>query len=280
MGNHKLMSFLKRALSSVILIAILLTVIIKGSPLFEIALLIMGIMLAWEWNNIVPAKNKPTYLATYIFAIAIMIFLPAETGIISAIVASVFLFFKAKGEEKRKLITMGAFYLSVGMGSLSWIYYGDNGADNIVWLFLVVAGMDVGGYIVGCSLKGPKLMPKVSPNKTWSGLLGGILFAVILSSLMMFYFQYRFEDFAMTIMSEETFKAEMFNIYFIKGAMAVAIAIFAQAGDLVESAIKRSIGIKDSGCIIPGHGGCLDRFDGILLAAPMFCLIDYIFSII
>ena len=113
---------------------------------------------------------------------------------------------------------------------------------------------DIGGYVFGCSLKGPKLAPKISPNKTWAGLLGGIFLAVVISYGICWYFD----------------AGAVVNAYI---TMAAALAVIAQIGDLIESAIKRHLGLKDSSNIIPGHGGIFDRVDGLIFAAPFALLI-------
>ena len=114
----------------------------------------------------------------------------------------------------------------------------------------VVWGVDIGGYIVGSTVKGPKLAPKISPNKTWSGLLGGILLAVAVSYGVMVLFKV----------------SPQVSAYYL--IMAGIIAAIAQVGDLIESYIKRRLNLKDSSNLIPGHGGIFDRIDGLIFAAP------------
>lgn len=110
-----------------------------------------------------------------------------------------------------------------------------NGINTIISILFFVWANDIGGYVFGKTLGGKKLCPKISPNKTWSGFFGGILCAVLVSPLV----------------------AEGM------GTAGIA-AMIASAGDLFESWAKRKLKVKDSGCLIPGHGGLLDRVDGIL----------------
>ena len=117
----------------------------------------------------------------------------------------------------------------------------------------MVWAMDVGGFIVGCNLKGPKLAPKISPNKTWSGLIGGIILAMAVSYLYIY-----------LVIRDDT---GMHTFFVILGGIVAAVS---QIGDLIESAIKRKLGIKDSSSLIPGHGGVFDRIDGLIFAAPFF----------
>ena len=120
----------------------------------------------------------------------------------------------------------------------------------LVWLVLVVIGSDVAGYFVGRALGGPKLWPRVSPKKTWSGTLAGWAVALVLGLA--------------------------FLLPLGQGAgllvLSLAVCIAGQAGDIGESALKRRVGVKDSSQLIPGHGGVMDRFDAMLGAAVAFQL--------
>jgi len=108
---------------------------------------------------------------------------------------------------------------------------------------------DTGAYLSGRSFGKHKLFERISPNKTWEGFIGGILLAVVIALNLEHYFG------ALSKWEWVT--------------MAVIIGVFGTLGDLVESMLKRSLGVKDSGNILPGHGGLLDRFDGLLMAAPL-----------
>ena len=170
--------------------------------------------------------------------------------------AFLLVWFKAANEKHRRLLALGVLYISVGIGSVVWLYSTVGFLDTL-WFLLMVWGVDTGGYFVGTTLKGPKLAPKVSPNKTWSGLLGGVLLSVLVSVA----FNYAFTS------------REHVVFYAVLGGI---IAVVAQIGDLVESYIKRSLGIKDSSNLIPGHGGAFDRVDGLIFAAPLvFLLFKY-----
>ncbi|MGB1356236.1 MAG: phosphatidate cytidylyltransferase [Candidatus Puniceispirillaceae bacterium] len=126
-----------------------------------------------------------------------------------------------------------------------------NGHITLLCLAAVVAACDIAAYFVGRRVGGPKLAQLISPNKTRSGAVGGIGGAILAS---------------LAVMSWVPFS--MVEIL-VGGAV---IAVLAQAGDLLESALKRNLGVKDSGNLIPGHGGFLDRFDGYLLTLPVMCL--------
>lgn len=132
------------------------------------------------------------------------------------------------------------------------------GRMTLFWLLAVVWGADTGGYVFGSTLKGPKLAPAISPNKTWSGFLGGTLIAALGGWLVVSY-----------IKGQAGFEVALFS---------AAIGVVSQMGDLFESWIKRRFGVKDSGAIIPGHGGLFDRVDGLVAAALAAALINFGFK--
>lgn len=123
----------------------------------------------------------------------------------------------------------------------------------IVLLFAIVWSTDIFGYFAGRSIGGPKLMPAVSPKKTWSGAIAGTLGAMIVAVLVAKFFG-------------------SFSTVAIAG-VALLLSVCGQAGDLFESFVKRKFGVKDSSQIIPGHGGVMDRLDGFWAAAVAGCII-------
>ena len=145
----------------------------------------------------------------------------------------------------------GFFYCQLPAVSLLWIreraeYAGlGTGFDLLIWVFLVVWSTDIGAYFAGRAIGGPKLAPSISPNKTVAGLLGGVVCAAILAGAWVYYVG---------------LPAKLLWL-------AVLFAVAAQAGDLFESGLKRRAGVKDSGTWLPGHGGLLDRLDGLVPVA-------------
>jgi len=121
------------------------------------------------------------------------------------------------------------------------------GTASLVWIVALVAAADTGGYVAGRSIGGPKLAPRISPNKTWAGLGGAVAGAAIVGLLTAFVLNHT-------------------NVWMLT-LMSAVLGLFEQGGDLVESAFKRHFGVKDTSQIIPGHGGVLDRVDGLLAVA-------------
>jgi phosphatidate cytidylyltransferase len=147
----------------------------------------------------------------------------------------------------------GVFYLAAPAISLIWLRSGPGGMKWTIMLLGTVWIADIGAFTVGNMLKGPKLWPRFSPNKTWSGFFGGIAFGALAALLIA-----RGFDIRLTLLQA------------LAGGAAAALSTM--AGDLLESAVKRQFGVKDSGDLIPGHGGLLDRVDGLLVAAVVVAI--------
>ena len=126
----------------------------------------------------------------------------------------------------------------------------DVGFDIVIWVFIVTWATDIGAYFAGRAIGGPKLAPKISPNKTIAGLVGGMVAAALLGGLW-------------------AWSQGLPSLLYILGAPMAAAA---QGGDLFESWMKRKAGVKDSGNLLPGHGGVFDRLDGLLVVATLTAL--------
>ncbi len=150
----------------------------------------------------------------------------------------------------------GALWVVLGATAFLWLALA-HGRGTLLWLLAVVWATDIGAYIAGRSIGGPKLAPRLSPNKTWAGLAGGVASAALVGLIAAR----------------------------LSGAPAIALALFsgtlavvAQLGDLAESLAKRHFGVKDASNLIPGHGGLLDRLDGLLAASVATGLIALAFG--
>ena len=163
----------------------------------------------------------------------------------------------ARKTPRPELLAFGIALLSYAGTFFVWMRdLPDNGFSIAIWIVLVVAAADMGGYFCGRAIGGPKLAPALSPNKTWAGALGGIAFAVIVS-----------EIFSLVVDGDPM----------VLGIVAALTAVVSQAGDLAESATKRRFGVKDSSTLIPGHGGVLDRFDALAGASLMAGIVLVLF---
>jgi phosphatidate cytidylyltransferase len=153
----------------------------------------------------------------------------------------------------------GFIYCLLPAISLLWIreraeYQGiGRGFDLLIWVFLVVWSTDIGAYFAGRGIGGPKLAPSISPNKTIAGLVGGVVSATIIAGAWV------------NFVSTDSPTRLPDSLYWLAAPFAVA----AQLGDLFESGLKRRAGVKDSGTWLPGHGGLLDRLDGLVPVAVL-----------
>ena len=161
------------------------------------------------------------------------------------------------GRGSAASLLAGLLYILLAAAALYWLRADPGvGRTNLLFLLLLVWASDIGAYAAGRAIGGPRLAPLISPGKTVSGALGGLAAAVLVGIA------------AATISSTALIRA---------GALAGLLGMVAQAGDLAESYAKRRFGVKDSGRLIPGHGGLLDRVDALLavaLAAAILALID------
>ena len=259
MEKSKKVSLIKRFVTALIMIPITFWVLFKGAPYINIMSVLCGTALAWEWANMIPNKKQSVFSAIYAAALAVSVTcFYADIIILTVTIGTLAAWFASRGEKNRILLTLGVPYIAVGLGSTIW-FYNIMGPYLMLWLILAVWGMDIGGYFVGSTVKGPKLAPKISPNKTWSGFLGGILLAIVFACVFVWYFNSK-------------------DGYLIFALHTAFVAVLAQIGDLIESAIKRRVGVKDSSSLIPGHGGVFDRIDGVIFATPMLLLVMFIIS--
>ena len=157
----------------------------------------------------------------------------------------------------------GVAYVAVPCASLVWLrnatIAGDAyaGTHIVLYIILVVVATDIGAFFAGRRIGGPKLAPIISPNKTWAGLGGGVISAAIIGG-----FYSSFTPYPPSVIACMD--------------LAALLAVISQAGDLFESWLKRRVGIKDSGTLIPGHGGVLDRVDGLVFTLPVFTWFLYL----
>ncbi len=255
-----------RIISALILAPIVLFGICYGAPAFDILIAVMGALMAWEWEKMI--HGKESYVAitlTLMSCLVVFSVRTAEPYLALAIIAVCALFLYVKTKHNL-LLSFGSFYIGLPLLSMMYVaYFSDAGEDGdltysamyILWLLFVVWATDIGGYVVGKSVGGPKMCPKISPKKTWSGLLGGMLFSAMMT-------------YGFVITMNHYYHSELAMGFLV--ASSVALALIAQAGDVFESKIKRYLDIKDSSDLIPGHGGIFDRVDGLLFVAPVVAL--------
>jgi phosphatidate cytidylyltransferase len=157
----------------------------------------------------------------------------------------------AAAHGMKRFVTTGLLYAGLPAIALVWLRQQADGFHLVVWTMAIVWATDTFAYFAGRAIGGPKLWPAVSPNKTWAGLFGGVAAASVASAALGAAFGWAS---GMALLA----------------AMGAALALVAQGGDLLESHLKRRAGVKDSGRLLPGHGGIMDRVDGLV---PVACLV-------
>lgn len=248
-----------RTASAVVLIPAVITCAWFGGIWFKGFVLLLAVLIAHEWASLVHPKNLAQY-ALHMGAALCGAILPDLVGVGIALLVILGLagvsIFMARNERSGSSTwsCLGIFY--VGFPALALILLRSDshyGFAAVLWVFLVVWSADILAYFAGRIIGGPKLAPAISPKKTWAGLGG----AVAGSALVSFIFAC----------------ITQLNGIWSLAILAGCLAVVEQAGDLFESSLKRFHGVKDSGKLIPGHGGVIDRVDGLIAVAVAAALI-------
>jgi phosphatidate cytidylyltransferase len=218
---------------------------------FALLVMTVALIIAWEWGGIVRGASVDTIFVVSALAIVAAVLLTASgtpglaliTLVVGAILAALLGF-----GDRGHLSSLGVLYAGLPAISLIWLRSSPQwGFTAVLFVFLLVWATDTGAYAAGRAFGGPRLAPRWSPNKTWAGLIGGVTSAMLVVAAL-------------------GYMAEAGTI----GRMVIGagvLAVVAQAGDITESALKRLHGVKDASTLIPGHGGFMDRVDGLVFSA-------------
>ena len=253
-----------RFAASVAMIAVALAATLLGGWPFRILVAAAAALMLLEWSDMHRVPRLWAYVGMALLAAALLagsefLYPAAEAPLIGDAetfapnwlgFAGLALLSLLPGLFSRRPAMTGGF-LYVGMPSLALISLSWVGEVLVLWVFAVTWSTDILAYFAGRAIGGPKLAPRVSPNKTWAGLIGGMAGAALFGWAVASWFQ-------------------MGALFLWLGAAMGAVA---QAGDLYESWVKRRAGVKDSGRLLPGHGGVLDRLDGMLAVALVTALL-------
>lgn len=235
-----------RSISAVGMVAVGGGAVLWGGQPFMVLVIVLGGLMLWELARMTAPGRRAAnaglgaLAAAALAAVALALDLPRDFLVALPVLAlAPVMGLQGERRDARLFVLYGFALMLAAAGLLA--LRGTGGAVTILWLILVVVASDVLGYFAGRSLGGPKLWPRVSPSKTWSGTVAGWLGAAIVG----------------------------LGFSFLPGAgwgliiLSPVIALAGQLGDIVESWVKRRSGVKDSSALIPGHGGVLDRFDAL-----------------
>lgn len=240
-----------RTVSALLLASIFVVATIAGLWAFAGLAILLAVAAAWEWAGVVRGRGADlAFLLQCLATIAavVLLLLSQPWWALVLLAAGIAVVAMLAGGDQPLWTAAGVGYIGLPSLALVWLH-GDSGNGMLAVLFLVVvvAAADIGAFVSGRSIGGPRLWPALSPNKTWAGFVGGVMAAALTAF-----------GFALSIGHVAPLRMV---------AIAVPLAIIAAAGDLFESAVKRRFGKKDMSGLIPGHGGVLDRVDGLIVAS-------------
>ncbi len=253
----------KRALSALVLGPLVLGVVYAGGWLFYAAVVVTAVLAVREWvRMIAPGPlGRSFYLSCTAIALVMAVDVVAGPLVALGLALALALVLavvpwagsaRVRGSDRR-VAAFGVPYVGASCVALTWLR-GDAQAGLLLILFLLLTvwANDIGAFVVGRGIGGPRLAPSISPAKTWAGFWGGLVAAGLVGGLV-----------AVAAGAREPLAVM---------ALGAVLAVVGQGGDLFESALKRRYKVKDSGQLIPGHGGLLDRIDGLVAAAPVLAL--------
>lgn len=266
---------LRRALTGVVYIILLLSAVFLDSDAFDFLFMTFGLACLYEYKRLVELKGYHIFIAylgvwwVFIYLIPDQVFLNDKILINALMLITIIVDFallaylftkKKKPFSTFQKFFIGLFYIGGGCIFLTMIPYKDNDFAKllIMGIFILIWVNDTFAYLVGSVIGRTKLFARVSPKKTIEGAAGGFVFALIAAYILGLY--------------EPIISSNQWMI------LATVIVIAGSLGDLVESKFKRAAGVKDSGAILPGHGGMLDRLDSLVFAAPFAYLTLNIFA--
>ncbi|MCR5880466.1 phosphatidate cytidylyltransferase [Phenylobacterium sp. J367] len=246
-----------RVASAVVLVPGSLFATWVGGWIFLVLIAVAVALLSIEWGGMsapyAPVRVSAAVTVAVLSAVFLTHFDKFAIAWLAVLVGAAASALVARGVSERPAdAAFGVFYIAPACICLIWLRDTDQtmSAQGHWWtlmLFAMTWAADIGAYAVGSTLKGPKLWPRFSPNKTWSGFLGGLAAAMAVGASMSIWSVFQLNPWAAAL-------------------IGLLVGLATMAGDLWESAIKRRFGVKDSGDLIPGHGGLLDRVDGLMFA--------------
>jgi phosphatidate cytidylyltransferase len=216
-----------------------------------------ALVVLWEWTSLVTGADRRSVLLAGAVSLVLAVTLVASGYRLAAVIVLAMGMLATAAlarAEGRIWVAAGVPYAgSLAVAPIVLRSDGEVGFLAMIFLFAIVWATDIVAYFVGHAIGGPKLMPQVSPKKTWSGALGGTVAAVLAALALA--------------------KAAALTGWFAIAMLAIILSVVAQGGDLFESFLKRRFGAKDSSHLIPGHGGLMDRLDGFVTASVVAALI-------
>jgi phosphatidate cytidylyltransferase len=270
---------MKRVLTAAVLIPLVLLLIFKG-PFWLITPIVALVaeLALWEYLALADASGAKTPRIAAMIGVALVflcVFYRPEllAQLLGAIALALLIVSAFRSPIKRVLpdaaySIFGVLYIGLTLATLPLISAQENGPSLLLFLFFVVWAGDIAALYVGRSFGKKKLAPALSPGKTWEGSIASAVGSLVIALFLILFAQ---------ALARRNVEALFYPGSIVRWLfLALLLNVAAQVGDLVESAIKRGAGVKDSGALLPGHGGILDRIDALLLAAPVLWYAQWI----
>jgi phosphatidate cytidylyltransferase len=257
-------SLLPRIASALVLAPVAILAVWLGGVSLQFLILLAGGLMGWEWARLCHGgalhRSGQVLIGIVIAAIAAAIIAGIVPAVALALAGTAVVFAVARNEPDAEPVWLAAGALWIVLPCILLVWLARRGAAagqiTVLWIFAVVWATDIGAYAAGRQIGGPRLAPRLSPRKTWAGLIGGVLSAALVGWC--------------------TARLLAISPVLPLVLVSAALAIVEQFGDLAESMAKRRFNVKDSSGLIPGHGGLLDRLDGLLAVIPAVALLTLV----
>lgn len=256
-----------RVRSALIFMPLFLVAVFLGGPVFALLMMVIAGLAGFEWSRMT-TDRPPAGLhqaAGALTALGAGIGGASGHPVASLLVLAggaffVFAYLRSQNGEGWRDLAVGMLYIGFAVAIMIWLRgFTGQGLHNMLTLILIVWASDTGAYFAGRAIGGPKLAPKISPKKTWAGFFGGSVASALVGVVMAL-------PFTLNVLEASTYGLGLMGY----AVLGFVLSMVGQVGDLMISAVKRKRGIKDTGALLPGHGGILDRIDALLLVTLVF----------
>ena len=235
----------------------------SGTVPFAVLVVAVTVLLSWEWGRLVHGREADLVIAVHMVSAGAAAVLAAcdvaALGLLAVLIGAILAMLLSLGRNSL-FSALGVVYAGLPAVALIWLRSDPAlGLLAVTFLIVIVVVSDTAGFLSGRLMGGPKLWPRISPNKTWAGFVGALVASSIVGAL-----------FWIAVPDGSAVRL---------AAAGAMLSLVAQAGDLAESAIKRRFGAKDTSTLIPGHGGVMDRVDGLVAAATAVGLASFVINV-
>ena len=259
---------LTRIVVGVALTAVAIAAVWAGGVAFTALVTTACLLMSAEWSVMhgIARGFRLASLVVLAFVAGVTVYVSAADALIvlAASAGAIALFMRGFDRSRAFWVAAGLLYCGLPMVALLWLRGRVGGGGIVAVCFAIVWATDIGAFFIGRTLGGPKFAPRISPNKTWAGVIGGIVAALLAGFIVVSLVQFPLPGWSAWRLANNALGVALWTVPF---------ALIAIAGDLFESWLKRRAGVKDSGHLLPGHGGVLDRVDGLAPVAVAVALV-------